>query len=254
MTARAAIRELPGGDVRVSLLRGFELRRGPEVVRLPLSAQRLLAFLALHDRPLLRPYVAGTLWLESSQEHANANLRTALWRLRRPGCRVVSASPDSLALERGVAVDLRDAELIAHRAIEHAGRPDDLAELRTTGDLLPDWYDDWLLIERERFRQLRLHALEVLCEDLAAAGSFAAAAEAGLAAVAGEPLRESAHRALIKAYLAEGNVGEAVRQYEVFRRVMLDELGLEPSPLIQELVRPFAPPRGRAAPLPTRLR
>ncbi len=52
---------------------------------------------------------------------------------------------------------------------------------------------------------------------------------AGLAAVAGEPLRESAHRALISAYLAEGNPGEAVRQYRRYCAILHKELRLEPS-------------------------
>ena len=60
----------------------------------------------------------------------------------------------------------------------------------------------------------------------------------GLAAVAGEPLRESAHRALITAYLAEGNRSEALRQYRFFRHLLADELGLEPSPLMESLVDP----------------
>src|SRR4029077_18810447 len=52
---------------------------------------------------------------------------------------------------------------------------------------------------------------------------------AGLAAVAGEPLRESSHRAVIRAHLADGNVAEAVRQYRLCRRLLNDHLGLEPS-------------------------
>src|SRR6266571_3495035 len=52
-------------------------------------------------------------------------------------------------------------------------------------DLLPYWYEDWVLVERERFRQLRLHALEALCEQLTALGRFDHAVEAGIAAVAG---------------------------------------------------------------------
>ena len=102
------------------------------------------------------------------------------------------------------------------------------------GEILPDWYEDWVLIEREHFRQLRLHALEALCVELTAAGRFAEAAEAGLAAVEGEPLRESAHRALIGTYLAEGNPGEAIRQYQFFGRCLQDQLGLEPSELMED--------------------
>jgi DNA-binding SARP family transcriptional activator len=233
--------------VRLGLLNGFELRHEDDVVALPLSAQRLLAFLALRDRPLQRVYVAGVIWMESSQEHANANLRTTLWRLRRPRCPLVRATSTQLALDGDVAVDVREAAWRAQRAIEHRAESADLPELCDAGDLLPDWYDDWLLIERERFRQLRLHALEALCEDLARAGRFAAAAEAGLAAIAGEPLRESAHRGLIKAHLAEGNVGEALRTYRLYRDLLRRELGLEPSAEMESLVQSLAPRRGALA-------
>jgi DNA-binding SARP family transcriptional activator len=223
--------------IHLGLLKGFDLRQGGRQIRLPLSAQRLLAFLALHDRPLQRLYVAGTLWLDSSQDAANANLRTALWRLRRPGCVLVDATPTELSLAEGVVVDLRETEKTAQRVLAHHGESSDLGALCVAGDLLPDWYDDWLLVERERFRQLRLHALESLAEDLAAGGRFAAAAEAALAAVAAEPLRESAHRVLVRLHLAEGNVAEAIRQYRVYSNLLRNELGLEPTPNMQNLVR-----------------
>ena len=96
-----------------------------------------------------------------------------------------------------------------------------------------------MVLERERFRQLRLHALEALCRRLTQAGRFGAAVQAGLAAVAGEPLRESAHRTLIQAHLAEGNPGEAVRQYHLYRRLLAGEFAIEPSAAIRELVRPL---------------
>jgi DNA-binding SARP family transcriptional activator len=71
---------------------------------------------------------------------------------------------------------------------------------------------------------------------MTADGRFAEAVEAGLAAVDGEPLRESAHRALIAVYLAEGNPGEALRQYRFFRQLLDEQLGLEPSQLMADLV------------------
>jgi tetratricopeptide (TPR) repeat protein len=70
-----------------------------------------------------------------------------------------------------------------------------------------------------------------------AAGRLGQALEAALAAVWGEPLRESAHRVLIKVHLAEGNYGEAMRQYRLYREQLNSELGLDPSPQIQALVR-----------------
>ena len=222
--------------IHLGLLSGFELREGTTIVRLPLSAQRVVAFLALHGRPMRRLFVAGTLWLESSQDAANASLRTALWRLRRPECPLVEATPTELVLAKGVIVDLHVACARANRVLAHEGAAEDLSALAEAGDLLPDWYDDWLFIERERFRQLRLHALESLAEDLAASGRFAAATDAALAAIAAEPLRESAHRALIKLHLAEGNAGEAMRQYGFYRDLLHSQLGLAPTRTMQALV------------------
>jgi DNA-binding SARP family transcriptional activator len=222
--------------VRLSLLDRFELRRGADTISLPLSAQRLLAFVALHEHPVRRPYIAGQIWMDSSQEHANASLRTTLWRLRRPGCTLIDARGGGIGLARHVVVDVQEVAVRAQRALDHRTEHDDVACLSHAGDLLPDWYDDWLVVERERIRQLRLHALEAMCEDLAASGSFAAALEAGLAAVAAEPLRESAHRAVMQVHLAQGNVAEALRQYHLFRRLLTDELQLLPSPAMRSLI------------------
>lgn len=222
------------------LLGSFELLSRRTAVAVPLPAQRLAAFLAVERRPVLRGKVAGTLWPYSSEERSSANLRTALWHLNKSHPGVVEAS-SALRLAPKVQVDLRDATLLAQRVLDHGGDPgDDEANIEAlSSDLLPDWYDDWILFERERFRQIRLHALEALSERLAMAGRFAGAVQAALAAVAVEPLREGSQRALIRAHLAEGNVIEAIRQYRFYRRMLRDEIGTEPSRLMQELVAGF---------------
>ena len=226
----------------LSLLDAFELRCDGELVSLPPSAQRLLALLALHDRPLLRPHVAGTLWLDTPDERASANLRSSLWRLNRPGPRLVDATSFQLRLAPDVRVDVREAATLAHQLLSRTDRTSgDEAELALdprllTGELLPDWYDDWVMLERERMRQLSLHALEALGERLLAAGRLGAALEATLEAVAMEPLRESAHRLLIRIHLAEGNAAEAIREFELCGRLFRDQLGLEPSPQLAQLV------------------
>lgn len=224
---------------RLGLLEGFELRSNGAGVSLPMSAQRVLAFLALHTRPLQRVYVAGNLWSEVDDDRAGARLRTALWRAQRACCDLVDATSTHVTLAVGVAVDARDAAARARRVLRSPAerRPEDLSELCAAGELLPDWYDEWLMIEREQFRQLRLHALESLCDALAAAGRFAEATEAGLAAVAAEPLRESAHRALMRVHLAEGNPGEAMRQYGFYRELVTSQLGVQPSEMIDVLLR-----------------
>jgi DNA-binding SARP family transcriptional activator len=175
------------------------------------------------------------------EQRAMANLRTALWRLRRPGSAVIEARGENLWLAPEVAVDLREFTSVAREVIDGTGPADDAhADLMTGGgELLGDWYDDWVLIERERLHQLRLYALEALAERLTAAGRFARAAESARAAVAAEPLRESAHRVLIQVHLAQGNRGEALCQFDVYRRIMRDELDLEPSADVARLVAPL---------------
>jgi DNA-binding SARP family transcriptional activator len=230
---------IPVQAVRLNVLSGFELVHRGAAVPLPLSVQRIMALLALNGRPLQRVYVAGVLWINSSEAHANASLRTTLWRTNSVAKSIVQARGQWIGLVPGIDTDLREAIGCADRALKGQGSTsDDLAILSRAGDVLPDWYEDWVVIERERFRQLRLHALERLCETLAAERRFAEATSAGLSAIAGEPLRESAHRALIAAYLAEGNAGEALRHYRLFARLLHRQLQLRPSPQMNELIAP----------------
>jgi DNA-binding SARP family transcriptional activator len=93
-----------------------------------------------------------------------------------------------------------------------------------------------VVIERERFRQLRLYALESAAERLVAAGRLGQAIQAALMAVSEEPLRESAQRVLVRAHLARGNRGEAILQYRRYRQALHDELQVAPSPLFEQLI------------------
>jgi DNA-binding SARP family transcriptional activator len=103
-------------------------------------------------------------------------------------------------------------------------------------DLLPGWYDDWVIFERERIRQRLLYALEMLSRRLVAAGRCAEAVEAAMSAVSADPLRESANRVLIEAHLAEGNLIEGRRAYERYRALFLRELSVEPGQYLASLV------------------
>lgn len=236
MSVATPVRAVPA--VSVTVLGGFGVRAGDEAVAVAPSAQRVVALLALHQRPLQRIYVASTLWIDSSEAHATASLRTALWRVRLPHGSLVQATGRTLALAPAVHVDLWELSASARDAVhgQDLPSPAQIDALCDAAEVLPDFYDDWAIIAREQFRHARLHALEELCERLAAAERFAEATSTGLAAVAAEPLRESAHRTLIRAHLAEGNVSEALRQFQLYRGLLRRELGLEPSPAIRRLV------------------
>jgi DNA-binding SARP family transcriptional activator len=233
---------------RVSVLNGFEVRRDAAMLALPRGCQRLIALLALNARPILRSFVAGTLWTDATEARAGANLRTSIWRLHRPPSSLVLASASHIWLAPDVEVDIREACSLALRLLDDTApysAPDDDEETLSS-DVLPDWYEDWVILAREQFRQLRLHALERLCERLIAAGSYGRAVRVGILAVAGEPLRESAQRSLVRAHLAEGNPSEAIRQYGLFRDLLMTELGVEPSKDMTVLVS-SAGSQGKAA-------
>jgi DNA-binding SARP family transcriptional activator len=227
--------------VTLRLLKGFTLLVGDKRVALSSSAQRLLAFLALQDRPRTRTYVARTLWPEATTSRANANLRSSLWRALRTGHRVIDASAHEMTLAGNITVDIHDAVARAHRLLDNSCLCDDILDRQTrddlSADLLPEWSDnEWVLIEQEQYHQLRLYALEAMAKRLTTVGRHGEAVASGLAAVRAEPLRESAHRVLIDAHLAAGNRAAARHQYEQCRRILLDELGLEPSDTLRHLL------------------
>jgi DNA-binding SARP family transcriptional activator len=210
-------------------------------VKLPPSAQRLISFLALHPGLVAREYVAGNLWAEVRDAQANSSLRSTLWRLGEHSD-VIRKTNTHLALAPEVDTDVADLIETSQRLVEDDRPPDaqDVMGLIHTGELLPGWYDEWLIVERERIRQRRLHLLEVTCRRLTEAGSYAYALEAGLAAVAVEPLRESGHAAVIQTHLAEGNLVEASRQYELLRDLLRDQLGVRPSKRLREVLHSYA--------------
>jgi DNA-binding SARP family transcriptional activator len=230
--------------LKVSLQRHFEVTSDGVPLEVPHSSQRLVAFLAVNGGPVPRELVAAQLWSEATGDRAGAALRTALWRLGSSAAGgLVVATAGRLALGPGVSVDFCATAQLAWAILQgrdRAAAVGDVAALRDAGDLLPDWYDDWAIVERERFRQLRIDALEVLCVALSDAGEYAAAIDAGLAALAAEPLREQGHRVLIAAHLAAGNLGEALRQYRILHELLQRELGVTPSPATERLLASLA--------------
>lgn len=234
------VERLPSrGGAQLGLLGSFSVRIDEEPLRLPLNAQRLVGFLALHDGSLLRQHVAGSLWAETTESRASGSLRSALWRLGHPTHPLVEVVDPHLRLSPLVAVDLRASEALALRILDESAdlNGSDLDETLLAADLLPDWTEEWVLVRREHHMQLRLRALETLCRRLSEKGRFGQAVQAGLMAVSGEPLRESAQRTLVSAYIAEGNISAAAKQYDSFRELLRDELDLEPSEEMQALVK-----------------
>ncbi len=218
------------------------LRTGRRLA-VPDGSKRLLVFVALHGGRVERRHAAGTLWPLGGDERAAGNLRSALWRLNRADIDVLVADRGALMVRPEVLVDVRVLGQWASRLITGRATAADLAvpEGMETLELLPGWYDDWVLLERERMRQRVLHALEALSRQLRLAGRFAEAVEVALMAVNAEPLRESAQRELLESHLAEGNWVEGRRTYQSYCDRLWRELGVRPSGALGGLLGPRRP-------------
>jgi DNA-binding SARP family transcriptional activator len=236
--------------LRVSLLGGFRLESAGVAVILPEGSQRLIAFLALRGRVMQRQAVAGTLWPEATDSQGSSSLRSALTRLRGQAQGSLAATARDLGLSDDVQVDLWEARELARRLLDPTGAsssdgPGREAISALSSELLPDSYDDWAILEAEDWRQLRLHALEVLADRLRARKHYGDAATAALAAIRAEPLRESPRAALIRVHIAEGNPTEALREFARYGELLMLELGVEPTERLRALVADLWPSRRR---------
>lgn len=227
--------------IRLTLLGGFWLTVDDELVDVGITGQRLMAAVACRGRQASRAQVACQLWPDATNERALANLRTTLYRLVRRGTPGLHATATHLQLAVGMHIDLEHTTRMVKRILSSDPVADeqlaqDVLSANLMDDLLPDWDEEWLVHDQDRYRQLRLTALEALSAHLASIGQHGTAVQAALAAVQADSLRDSAHGALIRAYLAQGNRGDAFAHFATYRRVLRDELGIDPPAEIGRLL------------------
>jgi DNA-binding SARP family transcriptional activator len=216
------------------LLGHFEVRVDGGPVMLPAGPQRLAAYLALRGSTA-RCRLAGELWPDATQDRAMGCLRTAIWRVNQATHGLVCAAGSALDLAPHADVDVRQV-LGASGALLTSATPLPTDAAPPTVELLPTWDDVWLVHDRERVRQLQLHVLEAGAERLMGAGEFGPALEWALAAVRADPLRESAHRVVIRIHVAEGNLIEARRAYDACADLLQRELGVHPSARVTQVL------------------
>lgn len=227
--------------LRIRLFGDLELRLGDTPLE-PVESTRavsLLAYLLLHrEAPQRRGYLAFLLWPDSREPQARTNLRHALHDLRAalPG-------PDTFLDVRTrtlqwksdapFSLDLAEFDAAITR-VRHAAAGEVIGDLRIAveayrGDLLPGLYDEWLQSERERVRHAfleALHRLTILLEERGEYGDAVASAER---LVRLDPLREDAHRALMRLYDGRGDRARALHVYHVCAATLQRELGVDPS-------------------------
>src|SRR5512143_2645965 len=153
--------------LEVRLLGGFEVTAGKKIIGLPSrSAQSLFAFLVLNPGTAhRREKLAGLLWPDTTEEHARVNLRHALWRIRKALQSASSAAylqSDDLILAFNSSSDhWLDTEVV--READEAGPAPALMEALSAykGELLPGFYDEWVVLEREHIQ--RAYERKVAC-------------------------------------------------------------------------------------------
>lgn len=234
--AAVAVNPTESGEeptVQIWLLGGLRCVVDGRPLELPVASKRLLAFIALH-RPsdVERSLVAGELWPERCEERAMANLRSALWRLRNNAPDLIEASPSTIALADDAWIDTE--HLLASLLGTQDGHTIRVDEMMSP--LLPGWYDEWVVHEREILRQRSFHCVEAASRTLLDLGRFGQALDLALHAVASEPLRESPHRLAIEAHIAEGNICEARRHYMSYQAMISAEMGVAPSRELRSMV------------------
>ncbi len=219
------------------MLGRFAVRRIGREIDLSAGCQRLIALLGMRGISISREQAAGILWPEATRERAANRLRTCLYRMGAIGEALVVRTERTLCIAPDVAIDYISASAKG-KELCSSQPPLTKADFDLepfAHDLLPGWYDDWIVFEREAFRQLRFGALEAIASEWIGAGRTDQAIQACLLVTRSEPLRESAHRLLARAHAADGNPAQALRQLNEYAEMLDKEMGTGPSHFMIDL-------------------
>lgn len=230
--------------IALHLLGSFDVRTADGVsIASTTGTQRLIALLALRSRIVSRAAIAGALWPEASSSLGAVRLRAALARIDPVTRTVLLVSAGGVGLDPQCPVDYRSARALAHDVLDSAAETTTATagETRSTIavlclELLPDFYDDWALEEAEEWRLVRAETLESLVASLSRDARPYLAMHAAQSAIRNEPLRETAHVALVRLHIAAGNHGEALRSFARFSAALADAVDVGPSEAFLELI------------------
>lgn len=226
-------------QVRLQLLGSFHLTLVRQPLTLPTrKIESLFAFLVLHPEPHPREKLAALFWGDVTDEQARVSLRYALARLRKAlGGDLLRADRETVQLSPLVPiwVDAVEFSRIASRVSRKTAADSTISDVLSAldeyrGDLLADFYDDWILPERERYRQLYLDALLYLTQHYRSTSDYARAIETAQQILASDPANERAHQHLMFGFVAQGNREAALQQYEKCVRMLQEDLAIDPAP------------------------
>jgi DNA-binding SARP family transcriptional activator len=193
----------------------------------------LLAYLLLHrHRMHSREKLAALFWGGVSDQKARHSLRTALSSLRKEiKAELLITNRETVQVNPDISVWVDAQQLEMDSTAASKGEPKDLQDAIALyrGDLLVDFYDDWILRKRLHYRNLYLDLLLHMTQLMRSRSEYERAIGYAKRVLQYDPADERAHQHLIFCHLANGDRGAAVRQYEDCRRVLQEELAVEPS-------------------------
>ncbi|MER5951326.1 BTAD domain-containing putative transcriptional regulator [Streptomyces sp. NPDC001904] len=247
-TPEDAVSAAPESGLRFSVLGPVHAWRGAEALAAGSPQQRaLLAALLLRDgRTATAPELIDALWGEESPSQALAALRTYASRLRKvldPGVLASDSGGYAIRLPRRDALDLSVAEELAADA-EKARQSGDLGQARALlrkalglwdGEPLAGVPGPYAETQRARLEEWRLQLLEARLDMDLEQGCHAEAVSELTALTAAHPLRERLRELLMLALYRSGRQAEALAVYADTRRLLADELGVDPRPGLSEL-------------------
>lgn len=224
------------GELRLEALGRLELAvDGRPVDGLAAKAQALLIYLAIVRGAHSRSALAGLLWSDMPEETARANLRLTLTKLRKAVPDQLAVTRESVALSPDVAVRVDALDLCQVADQEDPGelraaldlyRGDFLRDLSVPGAAL---FEEWAAAKRADYRSRALAAMDRLLRQARDAEDLGLGVEVARRVLEIEPWREEAHRSLIWFLARAGQRTAALDQYETCRRVLAEELGVEPA-------------------------
>ena len=236
--------------LRIRLFGGLSLEReGQFVPPIPSRIGRsLFAYLVTqrHATPPSRDLLAGMFWPDNTETQARRRLSHSLWQIQSVlaeldgADKYLIASPTSVRFdakaEHWLDVDDFDRVLNSFKGTlgEEIGAPAvRLSELDSAlelykGDFLAGFYEDWVKFEQERLRHSLLRGLEQAIRLAKSLGDLNGALRYAHRLTVNEPLREEAHREVMRLTFLLGRASEALAQYDRCRSILSEELGASP--------------------------
>jgi DNA-binding SARP family transcriptional activator len=249
--------------LRARLLGQCEVHLDNQLIKVPSRpTQSILAYLLLHPNTAhRREKLAGLCWASSSESNARSNLRHSLWLIRKAFGAAIDPRLEADDLEvtyRPQPGDQLDVETL-ERSPEDEGSTDALlaAVSAYQGELLPGFYEEWVVLERERLQAAYERKMEALLDHLLAEERWQEVLEWGEHWISSGSTPEPAYRALMLAQAGLGNPPAAAATYQRCTEALSRELGLEPSEVTRTAleqirnghVEPALPRRARPAPI-----